>query len=141
MKVFFHHIYEYRKGLRNLILHTISGQYRCQIEAKLKKTSIAYQIYPLSNGNVNVFFGAKECVDVIKTIGKPSLIDYTPEEDFILGTMLGYDRLQQCLRYLGHISSDKYRLVDESGGLADCNEPVEVICDCDSASNLRKECA
>lgn len=104
MKVFRHHIYEYRKGLRNLILHTVSVKHQEQIEAKLNKLEIDFQIYPLSNGYINVFFGAKECMDVIKAIGKPSLADYTPEEDFILGTMLGYDRLQQCRRYLRYVS-------------------------------------
>jgi hypothetical protein len=37
---------------------------------------------------------------VIGRIGKTSLLDYTPEEDFILGTMLGYSRLEQRARYL-----------------------------------------
>ena len=100
MKVFLHHIYEYRKGLRNLILHTISGEYRQQVIDRLKKADIDFQIYTLSNGNINVFFGAKACVDVIKAIGKDCLTNYTPEEDFILGIMLGYDRHQQCKRYL-----------------------------------------
>jgi len=104
MKVFCHHIYEYRKGLRNLILHTISADFQKRIEARLTKMGIAYQIYPLRNGNINVFFGAKECVEVIQAIGKPQLTEYTPEEDFILGTMLGYDRLIQCRRYLGFVS-------------------------------------
>ena len=100
MRVFHHHIYEYRKGLRNLILHTISSECRELVQEKLEKYDIAYVIYPLKNGNINVFFGAPECVDVIKTIGKPNLAEYTPDEDFILGTMLGYDRLQQCTRFL-----------------------------------------
>lgn len=83
-----------------MILHTVSSQFQYQIEMKLNKAVIDYQIYPLSNGNINVFFGAKDCVDVIKAIGKSSLADYSAEEDFILGTMLGYDRLKQCRRYL-----------------------------------------
>ncbi|MBN2063189.1 MAG: DUF2023 family protein, partial [Sedimentisphaerales bacterium] len=32
--------------------------------------------------------------------GKPKLSDFTPEEDYILGIMLGYDRLKQCQRYV-----------------------------------------
>lgn len=36
----------------------------------------------------------------LEKIGDKHLSDYTPEEDFILGTMLGYDRVQQCDRYL-----------------------------------------
>ncbi|MFP4053733.1 MAG: DUF2023 family protein, partial [Phycisphaerae bacterium] len=48
----------------------------------------------------NVFFGADDCVAVLRAFGKASLSDYTPEEDFILGTMLGYGRLEQCVRYI-----------------------------------------
>ncbi len=100
MKVFAHHLYEYRKGLRNLILHTTLAQHRPQIEARLVKHGVDYVVYPLSNGRINVFFGAEECVEVIRRIGKDRLNDYTLEEDFMLGIMLGYDRLVQCRRYL-----------------------------------------
>ncbi len=114
MRVFNHHIYEYRKGLRNLILHTISSEFRDKIEQKLNKYEIAYVIYPLKNGNINVFFGATECVNVITTIGKPNLTEYTPDEDFILGTMLGYDRLQQCRRFLQLTSQSKTKLKNDN---------------------------
>lgn len=107
MKVFCHHIYEYSKGLRSLILHTVSSEFLGKIRYKLDKSGIDYQIYMLKNGNMNVFFGKKECVDVIRTIGKAQLRDYTPEEDFILGTMLGYDRLIQCRRYLEMLERKK----------------------------------
>jgi hypothetical protein len=100
MKVFQHHLYEYRKGLRRLVLHTVHRMHREAIEQRLQRLEIAYLIQELGNGNINVFFGADECVAVVQTIGRDSLSDYTPEEDFILGTMLGYDRLQQCRRYL-----------------------------------------
>ncbi len=39
-------------------------------------------------------------IDVIKQMKFTSLSNLTDEEDFILGTMLGYDRLKQCERYL-----------------------------------------
>lgn len=113
MKVFYHHIYEYRKGLRNLILHTVSAEHQGQIEDRLSRGGIAYKIYPLTNGNINVFFGARECVDIVKAIAKSSLTDYTPQEDFILGTMLGYDRLVQCRRFLGLISDGVDKSFDE----------------------------
>ncbi|MFW5803264.1 MAG: DUF2023 family protein [Verrucomicrobiota bacterium] len=100
MTVFTHHIYEYKKGLRNLVLHTMPGEEREWARRTLERKGIAYQMYPLDSGAVNVFFGATDCVEVVRAIGKPSLSDYTPEEDFILGTMLGYDRLLQCRRYL-----------------------------------------
>lgn len=100
MKVFTHHIYEYKKGLRNLVLHTMQASLRPEVEYRLERSGIAYQIYPLGNAKINVFFGADECVEVIRRIGKKSLKSYTPEEDYILGIMLGYDRLKQCHRYL-----------------------------------------
>ena len=77
-----------------------------EVEEKLKRDQIAYQIYPLTNGRINVFFGADECVDVVKAIDKARLSEWTPQEDFILGIMLGYDRLKQCRRYLQYASAD-----------------------------------
>ncbi len=100
MKVFQHHLYEYRKGLRSLVLHTLAAFHRPRVEERLDREGIPYLIYPLGQNRINLFFGAKACVDVVERIGKASLLDYTPEEDFILGTMLGYNRLQQCERYL-----------------------------------------
>jgi hypothetical protein len=100
VKVFLHHLYEYRKGLRSLVLHTLPGRRRACVEAKLRREGIAHVVHELPNGNINVFFGADECVAVVRAIGKAGLSDYTPEEDFILGTMLGYGRRQQCVRYI-----------------------------------------
>ncbi|MDU1911204.1 MULTISPECIES: DUF2023 family protein [Fusobacterium] len=100
MEVFIHHIYEYQKGIRNLILHTTDKKNIEIIKEKLNSENIDYIIYPLGKQRINVFFGAKECVEVIKNINKLSLTAYTPEEDFILGIMLGYDRKKQCERFL-----------------------------------------
>lgn len=101
MQVFGHHVYEYRKGLRNLVLHTVSNDDLEDAVRRLKVAEIDCQIYPVKETNrSNIFFGSKESVDVIRMIGKDDLCDYTPEEDFMLGTMLGYDRRQQCERYL-----------------------------------------
>ncbi len=100
MQVFVHHIYEYEKGLRNLVLHTASKENLEMIEMKLKNRDISYKIYEIKNGKLNIFFGAKECVKVIKKIGKDYLVDYTAEEDFMLGIMLGYDRKKQCERFM-----------------------------------------
>lgn len=100
MKVFCHHLYEYKKGLRNLVLHTTSAEHEARIVAKLEANGIAYEIRHLGNGNLNVFFGNALCVDVLKQMGAANLSALTDEEDFIFGIMLGYDRLQQCARYL-----------------------------------------
>ncbi len=108
MKVFQHHIYEYRKGLRSLILHTLPAVHREKVEKQLAREGISYLITTLGKSRINLFFGAEECVEVVASIGKSSLSDYTPEEDFILGTMLGYSRLQQCTRYLAR--KDKWQV-------------------------------
>ncbi len=100
MKVFYHHIYEYKKGLRSLVLHTLPSPYEEQAEKKLIQNKIPYLIRKLSNKKINIFFGEQACVDIITSFGYKPLNEFTCEEDFILGTMLGYGRLQQCQRYL-----------------------------------------
>ena len=49
---------------------------------------------------MNVFFGDNVCIKMIKQMEFKQLSNLTEEEDFILGIMLGYDRLKQCERYL-----------------------------------------
>ncbi len=99
LQVFCHHIYEFKKGLRNLVLATESAASRQSIEERLKKEQISYVIHEISEEKINVYFGNKACIDVIHTFS-PKLNELSPEQDFILGIMLGYDRLQQCDRYL-----------------------------------------
>lgn len=100
MRVFNHHIYEYLKGLRNMILHTTDiSNYDIAI-TKLIKNNIDYVIYQIDNNKIYIFFGNHNCVEIIKKIGKSKLYEYTEEEDFMLGIMLGYDKVKQCERYL-----------------------------------------
>ena len=73
MEVFIHHIYEYQKGIRNLILHTTDKKDLKLIKEKLNSANIDYIIYPLGKQRINIFFGAKECVEVIKNINKLKL--------------------------------------------------------------------
>ena len=100
MKVFNHHVYEYRKGLRNLILYTTGVGDMEIISKRLERIKIECKIYRIGLSKINVFFGNTDCIEIIKSINKQNLNEYTPEEDFILGTMLGYCRKQQCSRYL-----------------------------------------
>lgn len=100
MEVFLHHIYEYQKGLRNLVLCTLPVHLQASVEAKLEKLGISFLVWPLSSGRINIFFGHHACIEVLQAFGKQTLKDFSPEEDYILGVMLGYDRLQQCRRYL-----------------------------------------
>ena len=100
MDVFTHHLLEYKKGLRTLVLHTTKVSNRDAIEKKLERAMIAHYIQTVNGTKINVFFGNSICIDVIKQMNFTSLSNLTDEEDFILGTMLGYDRLKQCERYL-----------------------------------------
>lgn len=100
MKVFLHHIYEYQKGLRRLVLCTMAEAEKPLIERRLQENKISYLIWPLKTGSINVFFGHAYCIDVLVRFNKTSLTQLTHEEDYILGIMLGYDRLLQCKRYL-----------------------------------------
>ena len=53
----------------------------------------------MGNGRVNLFFGQRECMAAIRRMVTRPLCQLTPEEDFILGAMLGYDICAQCERY------------------------------------------
>ena len=99
LKVFYHHIYEYKKGVRNLILTTEKSIYSETIKTRLENENIDYLIQRVNDNKINVFFGKKECVKVVESFSS-KLYELSAEEDFILGIMLGYDRLKQCERYL-----------------------------------------
>ena len=99
LRVFNHHIYEFKKGIRGLILTTEKAKYKDTIKNKLKKEKIDYVIHDIEKNKINVYLGEKPCVDVVKTFN-PKLNKLTPEQDFMLGIMLGYDKIKQCARYL-----------------------------------------
>lgn len=100
LRLFCHGIYEYKKGVRNLILTTEKSLYKVEIERRLTQENIAYLIHSIDNDKINVFFGAKDCINIVKTFEDKNLNELTPEQDFILGIMLGYDELPQYRRYL-----------------------------------------
>jgi len=100
MEIFLHHIYEYKKGLRRMVLHTAPLVQRNLIEKKLKSQDISYLIIPVNSTKINVFFGDPHCVNIIRTFGDVNLSQLSDEQDFILGTLLGYDLVLQCKRYL-----------------------------------------
>jgi hypothetical protein len=101
MQVFHHLVYEYQKGLRDLSLFTCSAELLGKIEKSLNFQKINYLVYPLKSDKINVFFGCFECLEIIKSFSSSELSCITPEEDFILGMMLGYAKFQQYQRFLG----------------------------------------
>lgn len=99
MKVLMNHIYEYKKGVRQMVLFTFNKRYENYATARLKRQNISYILQPVGNDRVNLFFGRKQCLEAIRLMVTRPLSQLTPEEDFILGAMLGYDICAQCERY------------------------------------------
>jgi hypothetical protein len=50
-----------------------------------------------------VYFGQVRFVEIAKRIAVRPLNQLSPEEDFMLGILLGYERGQQCQRYLARV--------------------------------------
>ena len=100
MEIFLHHIYEYKKGLRRMVLHTAPARHRNKISDKLTGLGIDFIIDDVNETKINVFFGNPMCIDVIRSFRSLKLSSLSDEQDFILGTLLGYDTLVQCGRYV-----------------------------------------
>ena len=99
LKVFLNHIYEFKKGVRQMVLYTANKKYEDFVVKRLTSQKINFMIQPVGNNRINLFFGKKECINVIRRIVDRPLNKLTPEQDFILGAMLGYDICAQCKRY------------------------------------------
>ena len=67
---------------------------------KLQRRGIHHFVQELSPVKVNLFFGRSAFVAVARSLVTRPLNALTAEEDFMLGTLLGYDCEQQCRRFL-----------------------------------------
>lgn len=85
IRIFLNHIYEFKKGVRNMVLYTMSREHE--------------EIQEVGTNKINLFFGKPECMEAMRHIIIRPLNQLSAEEDFILGAMLGYDLCQQCKRY------------------------------------------
>ena len=99
IKVVMHLIYELKKGIRNLVLCTLHPSCAEIIKQRLEKQGITYLTQRLKNGNVNLFFGEYACINAVSSFIHKPLNLLTPEEDFMLGAMLGYDLVKQSQRF------------------------------------------
>lgn len=101
MSVLNEQIYGYKHGIRPLVLQTINADKKDIYENRIKREGIDYVIKNTPNrNNLNLFFGETNCIDVIKSFGNVTLNKLSPEKDFMLGILLGYDKSKQCERYL-----------------------------------------
>ena len=82
-----------------MVLFTFNKKYESFAITRLERQNIDYIIQPVGNDRLNLFFGKRECLDAIRMIVTKPLCQLSPEEDFILGAMLGYDICAQCERY------------------------------------------
>lgn len=118
MQILIHHIYEFNKGLRSLVLHTMSTDEQQKTEELLTRRKINYFLQYVNSKKINIFFGKKQCVEIIKSFNRKSLTEFTDKEDFILGIMLGYDRTQQCDRYIKRKKIDSKHIEGKSFAIA-----------------------
>ncbi len=114
MKVLMNHIYEYKKGVRQMVLFTMNKRYEQFATERLEHQDIPYVLQPAGSNTVNLYFGRRECLDAIRLFVTRPLNELTPEEDFILGAMLGYDICAQCERYC-----------KRKGKMCKCKEPCQ----------------
>ncbi|MBR3520270.1 MAG: DUF2023 family protein [Paludibacteraceae bacterium] len=98
-KVLSNYIYEFKKGVRNLVLYTMDVRHEEMASRRLEGAGIEYLTQRVNDRNVNFYFGDPECLDVVRSFLDRPLNKLTPEEDFILGTLLGYDLRKQCSRF------------------------------------------
>ena len=99
MKMIMHHIYEFKKGIRSLILCTLCKTCADIIIKRLQKQGIDHILQNVGDRKVNLYFGKRACLDAVSNFIHKPLNLLTPEEDFMLGAMLGYDITMQCERF------------------------------------------
>ncbi len=99
MKLFSNHVYELSKGVRHLVLYTIPKKFEDITTRRLRSQNIDYFVQEVHGGKINLFFGRSECVKAARLLATRPLNQLSPEEDFILGALLGYDLCAQCIRF------------------------------------------
>lgn len=111
MDLFKNLIYELKKGIRDLALVTCKTSELKIYKPILKNLDIEYFVVNLEKGKHNLFFGNNSCIEIINNFSSSELNKLTPEEDFILGIMLGYSRNEQYSRLLGNFKTEKLKTV------------------------------
>lgn len=104
-----HSLYELDKGVRQLFMLTLSWADLPGVIARLAAERVDHYVHRLNDSRVNLFFGRAPLVDTVRQIVDKPLCELTAEEDFMLGTLLGYDREQQCRRYLERTATPERR--------------------------------
>ncbi len=99
IKTVLHLIYEFQKGIRRLVLCTLCPMCARLVTERLERQGIGYLMQTAGRRNINLFFGEESCLAAVGQFIHKPLNQLTPEEDFMLGALLGYDLSRQCQRY------------------------------------------
>lgn len=102
MEVLSTYIYELKKGSKSCALMTFEYEKLKDAILKIKNAGFScfFQKIDGQTSKVNLFFGEKIPILVLKNIIKSPLNELTSEQDFVLGILLGYDIKKQCERFL-----------------------------------------
>ncbi|PWC56193.1 DUF2023 family protein [Azospirillum sp. TSO22-1] len=100
MHVLGHHLYEYDKGVRQMVLMTTSARDVDLVTRRLTERCVDYYVQAVSASKFNVFFGRPAWIETVRNVVRKPLNQLSAEEDFMLGILLGYDKEKQCLRFL-----------------------------------------
>jgi hypothetical protein len=100
LRLLHHNIYEYSRGVRALFLMTVTRRELDLALGRLEAQGIDRFVQELGVAKANLFFGRPAFVAVARSLVTRPLNALSAEEDFMLGTLLGYDCEQQCRRFL-----------------------------------------
>ena len=82
-----------------MALYTMNKKNLDYAVARVKGQGLAFAIQEIDGCRINLFIGCEECIAAIRMFVDRPLNLLTPEEDFILGALLGYDVCMQCKRF------------------------------------------
>ena len=99
MKMVMHLIYEFKKGIRSLVLCTLCPTCARIVQERLGSQGIEFLTQQVGQQKINLFFGERACLDAVGSFIHKPLNCLSPEEDFMLGAMLGYDIEKQSRRF------------------------------------------
>ena len=68
IRIFLNHIYEFKKGVRNMVLYTMSREHEEFAIRRLKNQKISYMIQEVGTNKINLFFGKPECMEAMRHI-------------------------------------------------------------------------
>ena len=100
MRIVNHHLYELSKGIRPLSMLTMTVAGSAPVVTRLMSKGVAHYVHRACPTKVNVVFGQPAAVAAVRRFLTVPLCKLSPEHDFMLGILLGYDREKQCVRYL-----------------------------------------